>query len=686
MSLDFIGYLVSIECTSKCTLEGRISSLDQENNAITIVEPLMNGKRLNKNKITVRNSEIVNLRIVDKPTIDDVVSILNVDPQKVLDEDSDDPIIDVNNITKISTSGNSPTRIKSPKPVKFLTENDILNASGVGKKVESTKTNSKTIPIKYLTEEEVLFNSTPKQLLIKNQKPAIIPVYEDNKYVVEDVRTKQKKKQHLVKDVLTTKPNEKNEKNEKTEESPNKDSSNNSTAMSKKFGGVKMIPTSCMKSMNKKGMLNVLADAFKQELCTKNVTKDNFIENISPCNIQTSNNTVSSEINEHKVYGQFKYFPNPQVPDPVALEALKQKKNGGETTSNEKSYGKTKNYRNSKYDNDFDITLDYDLVNTDFDFDTNLSKFNEDMKDLDLDITISTKKKTKNYAHDENILNDPTRIKSWTMKTRKTVPSFKSLFIQPVTSGFDLPFFSLADKKAFINEGIKFLGSEIIYSTLADRLFTFVIESSCRCEFTLQDTVIIGDSNSDPTLIKKLSIHLSNRSYNQDDSKSQVTFFGIHPDSDFPEISYINSAKQLSLDTRCIILLTDDTNSLPKDLSLWLTRMGNGPNAAHVFAIDFEPIGLSQVHVLFTCFGHDSSSKAIGHGKHFNTRVSTCSSPTLRSETSTSNSQHNSRNVCNVMFDSDAAICDLGIPLSWVDAESRQALSQIFATQFLFRL
>uniref|UniRef100_A0A0K0FHC0 LSM14 domain-containing protein n=1 Tax=Strongyloides venezuelensis TaxID=75913 RepID=A0A0K0FHC0_STRVS len=677
MSLDFIGYLVSIECSPNRFIEGRISSLDTTNNTITIMDPIMDGKKSDKQKLLIHNSSIINLRIIDKPTIDDVVSILDIDPKVVLDEE-DEPIIDVKNVRKLPKNDISPNNLKKSESIKFLTENDILNQYVT--KIKNEKNDFDLNSVKYLNENEMLKIDSTKQLSSKIKKPAVIPVYEDHEYSDDDVRTKPVKKKGVVKDTPTVSTTNILE--------PTSTNTDTLPIVAKKFGGVRMIPTSCIKSMNRKGKISVLADAMKQEICTKNSLKDHFIENISPKNtLLSSNDTNLGDITtEHRDFGQFKYFFHPQVPDPNAIEALKQKKKdkkNGES-ENKKSTQKLKNSKSNKYGNDFDVTLDYDLINTDFDFDLNLSKFNEDMKDLE--ISCSPKKNSKNYGHDENVLNDPTRIKSWTMKTRKTVPSFKSLFIQPVTSGFDLPFFSLADKKAYIKEGIKYLGKDIVYSTLADRLFSFVIESSCRCEFTLQNTVVIGDSNSDPTLIKRLSIHLCNRGIYQNDSKSLITFVGVPEDPDFPDIKYVKSAKQLSLNTRCIILLSDDMNSLPKDLSLWLTRMGNGPNAAHVFAIDFEPLGLSQVHVLFTCFGHDSSAKIIGHGKHFNTRISPCSSPTLHSETSTSNSQHNSRNVTNIMFDSDAAICDLGIPLSWIDAESRQALSQIFATQFLFRL
>ncbi|KAF7634568.1 FDF domain-containing protein [Meloidogyne graminicola] len=145
----------------------------------------------------------------------------------------------------------------------------------------------------------------------------------------------------------------------------------------------------------------------------------------------------------HEEYGEYKKFTEPQIPYPVKLQPNPTPKRN----LNNSNSGPTgiptidciNGYRGYCDRNNFEDTmgdaLDYETLNTDFDFAGNLALFDKKAFTNQVDhIALglnSIGTNSRNYNHDENILMDSSRVISWTTKT--FVPSSSSSAVKNST-------------------------------------------------------------------------------------------------------------------------------------------------------------------------------------------------------------------------------------------------------------
>ncbi|CAK5009934.1 unnamed protein product [Meloidogyne enterolobii] len=152
-----------------------------------------------------------------------------------------------------------------------------------------------------------------------------------------------------------------------------------------------------------------------------NNKKDSEVETRSPTQLA------------HEEYGEYKKFTEPQIPFPVKLQLNTTPKrhlnssNSGPTgiptidcINGYRGYGDKNNFVDTMGD-----PLDYETLNTDFDFAANLALFDKAAFTKQIDHVAlglnSSGSNSRNYNHDENVLLDSSRVISWT--TNNLAPS-----------------------------------------------------------------------------------------------------------------------------------------------------------------------------------------------------------------------------------------------------------------------
>nr|CAD2160259.1 unnamed protein product [Meloidogyne enterolobii] len=152
-----------------------------------------------------------------------------------------------------------------------------------------------------------------------------------------------------------------------------------------------------------------------------NNKKDSEVETRSPTQLA------------HEEYGEYKRFTEPQIPFPVKLQLNTTPKrhlnssNSGPTgiptidcINGYRGYGDKNNFVDTMGD-----PLDYETLNTDFDFAANLALFDKAAFTKQIDHVAlglnSSGSNSRNYNHDENVLLDSSRVISWT--TNNLAPS-----------------------------------------------------------------------------------------------------------------------------------------------------------------------------------------------------------------------------------------------------------------------
>ncbi|KAK6040184.1 hypothetical protein COOONC_22311, partial [Cooperia oncophora] len=180
--------------------------------------------------------------------------------------------------------------------------------------------------------------------------------------------------------------------------------------------------------------------------------------------------------------------------------------------------------------------IDFDLLNTDFDFDANLEQFKRENEEDEYYETVEKQKMSQNFAHYENIIADPTRVTSWTNvlggsnhignsdQTNATTGSAMERRSPPTRSisfcpsgyettydGFPLPVLDVALKKKYLSECCSAMGSDVYYYMVADRLIMWLIDVVGRLGITLDRTVVLASSTTPLRLVDRILSHLDNR-------------------------------------------------------------------------------------------------------------------------------------------------------------------------------
>ncbi|KAE9414259.1 hypothetical protein Angca_000497 [Angiostrongylus cantonensis] len=292
--------------------------------------------------------------------------------------------------------------------------------------------------------------------------------------------------------------------------------------------------------------------------------------------------------------------------------------------------------------------IDFDLLNTDFDFDANLEQFKKEDFDDEYYETVEKQKISQNFAHYENIIDDPDRCISWTnmcgsngiigqvdasgkAAPERHSPQLRSISFCPSSyettyDGFLVPVLDAALKKKYLQECCTLFGPDVFYYLVADRLIMWLIDVSGRAR-----TVLHG--------------------------KCTTSGLGL--------VSTVDRVSALPFTPMVIVMLGDDISA---ETQQWLRKQ----TTAHVVSLESCPSGVDyrKVHVLM--LGVLTSGMYCALAK---------SQPQLGK---TSFAELCATVEANKFIDS--AVCDVGAPFSWIAEDGKASLLQAFSTTLMRRL
>ncbi|VDL72878.1 unnamed protein product [Nippostrongylus brasiliensis] len=202
----------------------------------------------------------------------------------------------------------------------------------------------------------------------------------------------------------------------------------------------------------------------------------------------------------------------------------------------EKPKSKTRSRRVRRSESEHPI--DFELLNTDFDFDANLEQFKREELDDEYYETIEKQKMSQNFAHYENIVDDPTRCTSWTN------------IVAPVPNG------NLGRHSA--NSKFERLG------------------------ISLDQVVVLASSTTSLRLVDRVTFHLDNRGVT-------TSVYGKYPSFDLPLVTVVDRVSVLPF-SKVIVVLSDD---LTAETQSWLERQ----TSSHVVSLECAP-SISDYHRL----------------------------------------------------------------------------------------
>nr|CDJ94595.1 DFDF motif domain containing protein [Haemonchus contortus] len=326
--------------------------------------------------------------------------------------------------------------------------------------------------------------------------------------------------------------------------------------------------------------------------------------------------------------------------------------------------------------------IDFELLNTDFDFDANLEQFKRENLEDEYYESVEKQKMSQNFAHYENIIADPARVTSWTnilgssnytgnsdqvSITRPAVerrsPPIRSISFCPsgyetTYDGFPLPVLDVALKKKYLSECCSAMGSDVYYYLVADRLIMWLIDVVGRLGITLDRAVVLASSTTPLRMVDRFLSHLDNRGV-------ATTLYGKFPSFDMSLVSVVDRVSLLPAACKIIIVLTDELTS--ESLS-WLGKQ----TSSHIISLECAPSMLDyhRLHVLM-----------LG--------VLTSGMYTVNSSAQPQVGKTSFAQLCATMKVNtfiDSAVCDVGAPFSWIAEDGKANLQQAFSTTLMRRL
>uniref|UniRef100_A0A183F2C3 FDF domain-containing protein n=1 Tax=Heligmosomoides polygyrus TaxID=6339 RepID=A0A183F2C3_HELPZ len=180
--------------------------------------------------------------------------------------------------------------------------------------------------------------------------------------------------------------------------------------------------------------------------------------------------------------------------------------------------------------------IDFELLNTDFDFDANLEQFKRENMEDEYYESVEKQKMSQNFAHYENIIDDPSRLTSWTSvgggnasstscgrvgTSNRPADERRSPPIRPISfcpsgsettyDGFPLPVLDAALKKKYLSECCSSMGADVYFYLVADRLIMWLIDVVGRLGISLDHAVVLASSSTHLRLVDRILSHLDNR-------------------------------------------------------------------------------------------------------------------------------------------------------------------------------
>ncbi|WKX89618.1 hypothetical protein Q1695_008903 [Nippostrongylus brasiliensis] len=323
--------------------------------------------------------------------------------------------------------------------------------------------------------------------------------------------------------------------------------------------------------------------------------------------------------------------------------------------------------------------IDFELLNTDFDFDANLEQFKREELDDEYYETIEKQKMSQNFAHYENIVDDPTRCTSWTnivapvpngnlgrhsanSKFERRSPPVRPISFCPsgyetTYDGFPLPILDSALKKKYLEECSSLMGPDVYYHLVADRFMMWLTDVVGRLGISLDQVVVLASSTTSLRLVDRVTFHLDNRGVT-------TSVYGKYPSFDLPLVTVVDRVSVLPF-SKVIVVLSDD---LTAETQSWLERQ----TSSHVVSLECAP-SISDYHRL-----HILMLGVLTSGIY---SVSSTAQPQVGK---TSFAQLCAAMKSNTFIDS--AVCDMGTPFSWIAEDGKTNLQQAFSTTLMRRL
>ncbi|RCN45906.1 hypothetical protein ANCCAN_08071 [Ancylostoma caninum] len=327
--------------------------------------------------------------------------------------------------------------------------------------------------------------------------------------------------------------------------------------------------------------------------------------------------------------------------------------------------------------------IDFDLLDTDFDFAANLEQFKREDLDDEYYESVEKQKMSQNFAHYENIIDDPTRCTSWTnilgtntaaagsgriSTDNKSVPERRSPPVRSISfcpsgyettyDGFPLPVLDAALKKKYLQECCSAMGADVYYYLVADRLIMWLIDVVGRVGISLDHAVVLASASSALRLLDRVLSHLDNRG-------CSTTVYGKFPSFDFGCVTVVDRVTALPPSSKIVIVLADD---LTAETQSWLCKQ----KSAHVVSLECAPnvVEHQKLHILM-----------LG--------VLTSGIYSFTSNAQPQLGKTSFAQLCAAIKSSkfiDSAVCDVGAPFSWIAEDGKANLQQAFSTTLLRRL
>ncbi|CAG9537229.1 unnamed protein product [Cercopithifilaria johnstoni] len=280
--------------------------------------------------------------------------------------------------------------------------------------------------------------------------------------------------------------------------------------------------------------------------------------------------------------------------------------------------------------------IDFDL-NEDFDFEKNLEIFRNYEKNADIfeqkEISaLGTQFAQKNYEHFENVISDPSRVTSW---TTKTPDQFVAVRFEKTVDGQQIPFLKPCDKEKFLQRAEPYLGSDIFHVMIADRLMMFIWNVIDKFKIMVSQMVVLDSATVNTFLTTMFLRHVSNRAC------QTFVYSCLLGQYNLPHVLQVHDVQELPKhDVQLIVVLGPLLLGSVKE---WIKNLWP---STHLICIEKPPELIENEHILM-----------VGVGTYNGDSLKQRNSNSLR------------------------GVADIGIPFTWMDADSAAFLSRAFATQ-----
>ncbi|CAJ0563341.1 unnamed protein product, partial [Mesorhabditis spiculigera] len=321
--------------------------------------------------------------------------------------------------------------------------------------------------------------------------------------------------------------------------------------------------------------------------------------------------------------------------------------------------------------NELSQPIDRQLLDTDFDFETNLALFKRESNAETDDkhyYEVEQPKVSKNFAHYENILEDPARVTSWVNNSQTTTSSsrgnvastsvsyesgaggdkFSMAGFESALGGARIPVVDLETKRRFLKKAERHLGSDVFHAICADRLAQFVVDFS-RGRAEHGPLVVIGNDSTPHLLTDRLLV------------------YGCDPGNDqLPNVVFVDSLSELPANNRISVCL-DGLASVSGVLD-WLASNAE----RHVITLEngAAKIPDDRLHRLFILTPTQQEQKPVAAGKTtfevLAAAIKAAKKPGL--------------NYTNV------AAFDIGTPYWWFQRECQAAFADCYASKNIIYL